>query len=166
MSNVLTPYSKLLFLQKHYLSKREETTIFHRPRLQCFSSIHRHLYFASFPINWTMHRNAITEKKKVKKTYFCQMANIYIKGFHNNLCIEKIWRFKMNDLSASCTVVNDCDAPWKGCVMMVAQERAIISLVVYRKNRTIRGQTFTNLELSTRQQNKQNRRNWRYRNKD
>lgn len=34
-----------------------------------------------------------------------------------------------------CNIVDYCNAPWKGCVTMVAQERAIISLVVWRKYR-------------------------------
>lgn len=74
-----------------------------------YETIKLYLYFVSLPINCTIHRKVITEKES-----FGENSGIYHHmEMHHNVLAE---------------VINDW--PWKGCVTMVAHERAIISLVV------------------------------------
>lgn len=63
-----------------------------------------------------MHRNVITETAR---------KHLLVRPQNWTLVQQKL---EMHHFAVSCG-----DVPWKGCVTMVAQERAIISLEVWRK---------------------------------
>lgn len=109
-----------------------------------------YLYFVSLPINWTIHRNVITEKQ-VKEEIFDMQTSVFPLKFARSerkiqlkppqkttsesithmfffcMSVQAFWKTQ--------TVADIPDIPWKGCVTMVAQERAIISLVVCGKGK-------------------------------
>lgn len=106
LSNMLTSHTKLTFFKKILYIRKGKTEPYDLPklnkyrayeqlslsgpRLECFSSIGLHLYFVSLPINWTIHRKAITGKK-VNRAKVCHISNIYVNVAWENMKFQNEW---------------------------------------------------------------------------
>lgn len=184
---MLTPYIKLLILQKHDISKKGKQN--HITSQNSTNKVHinsfywagqdfnvwinPHLYFVSLPINWTIHRKAITGRRKKKKNEENILSDLKRnKNFYKNLRKYCIWKW----MTLLRVVVSWIIVTYRGRGVWQwwhRNERSSLwsSIEKHRKSEA----TFRSLEISTTPTKtannlhsiiKQHRCNWHYRKKN